>query len=245
MEKILIGIVTYEGKNYCFNDFRRFLKTITYSKIEIVFVDNSPTHHNRDMIIKAGFNAVWLRKGHTEQEIMANCNEWLRQYAMEYHFTHLLSLESDIFPCSNFLEILLSYEKPVIGMPYFIGQSFMSYVLQFDQEETGFYRQLIPMSNAKSFFEANGILRKAHQIGLGCLLFSRSVLKHIRFTLNDGLLAYHADSSLHIQLQTMGIPVYLCPEYYCRHENKIHNIIHTEASVKDSYKFKDFSDPTN
>jgi GT2 family glycosyltransferase len=241
MDKILIGIVTYDGKSYCFKKFAAFLKSITYPKIDIVFVDNSRTTKNRDMIQKAGFNVEWLRKGNAEQEIMANCNEWLRQYALQYQFSHLLSLESDIFPCPDFLEFMLAYEKQVVGLPYFIGSSFMSYLLQFDQEKIGFNRQLIPMSNAKSFFLSNGKLRHALQIGLGCLLMHNSVLKRVRFTIDLENPLYHADSSLHLQLQQLNIPVYLCPEYVCEHQNKIHNILYIHEEHERAGKYKDFA----
>ena len=242
MDKILIGIVTYEGKNYCFKQFSHFLRSITYPNIDIVFVDNSFTPENKNSLIKQGFNAVWLRKGKTDKEIMANCNEWLREYALQYHFSHLLSLESDIIPCPNFLEFMLSYEKPVIGLPYFIGQSFLSYLLEFDRETSGYNRQLIPMSNAKSFFQYNGKLKRSQQIGLGCLLMHKSVLKRVKFVIQPELSAYHADSSLHMQLQQLSIPVYLCPDYICEHENKVYNRIFTESDVNNSEGYKDYND---
>lgn len=244
MDKVLIGVVTYEGKNYCFDQFKKFLSSITYPHVDIIFVDNSATPNNRNMLIRHGYNAVWLRKGKTEQEIMANCNEWLREYTLKHKYSHLLNLESDIIPYPNFLEIMLSYEKPVIGLPYFIGQSFMSYVLQFDQETTGFYRALIPMSNAKSLFLASGKLRKSHQIGLGCLLMSRQALKLVKFELLNDILMYHADSSLHVQLQQLNIPVYLCCDDYCRHLNKskFHNRLFTADDFKESGKYKDIED---
>ena len=240
--KVLVGIVTYSGKNYCFDKFIKFLKTITYKNIEIIFVDNSVDDSNKKMIIKNGFNAIWLRKGKEQKEIMANCNEWLREYAINNHFSHLLSLESDIFPCPDFIEIMLAYEKPVIGLPYFIGQLFMSYLLQFNQEDNGFERQLIPMGNALSFFKWSGQLKKVLQIGLGCLLLHKSVLKCIRFVITPEYPLYHADSSLHLQLQQLGVPVYLCPDYICRHENKNINMLFTENVYNNSFKYKDFAD---
>jgi GT2 family glycosyltransferase len=240
MEKVLIGIVTYDGKNYCFKEFAKFLHSISYPNIEILFVDNSKWDYNKKMIENAGFKAIWLRKGTTEQHIMANCNEYLRWYALTNNFTHLLNLESDVFPRPNFLELLLSYEVPVIGLPYFIGQSFMSYLLQFDKETAGFNRQLIPMANSKSFFLYNGKLKRAMQIGLGCLLMSKSVLKRIKFTISDKAPMYHADSSLHLQFQQLNIPVYLCSDYICIHDNKVHNVLYVNETHARAAKYKDF-----
>jgi GT2 family glycosyltransferase len=242
MSKILIGIVTYDGKDYCFPKFARFLRTITFPDIDIVFVDNSRDKEHVHVIKKEGFNVIWHRRGNTEQEIMANCNEWLREYAILHGFSHLLNLESDIFPPPDFLELMMAYGKQVIGLPYFIGQSFLSCLLQFENENTGFERQLIPMSNARSFFIANGKLRKSMQIGLGCLLMSAPVLKQIRFVLNPQYAMYHADSSLHIQLQQLSIPVYLCPEYYCVHYNRKNNTLFTNDDIKESAKYKDYPD---
>lgn len=239
VDRILIGIVTYEGKSYCQTAFLRFLSSVTYPHADILFVDNSPSPANRDVLRKHKFNAVWIRKGRSNKEIMANCNEYLRQYTLEKHYSHLLSLESDIFPCPNFCELLLSYEKPVVGLPYFLGQSFMSYLLQFDSADYGYMRQLVPMSNAKSLFLANGRLKRSQQIGLGCLLIHRLVLKKVRFSIDEDYPGYHADSSLHLQLQKLNIPVYLAPDYYCRHDNKPHNIIHTEEAVRNSVKYKE------
>lgn len=78
------------------------------------------------------------------------------------------------------------------------------------------------------------------QIGLGCLLMSSYVLKHISFKINPQYPLYHADSSLHIQLQQFDVPVYLAPDYICVHENKPHNILFTENEYQNSEQYKDY-----
>jgi GT2 family glycosyltransferase len=166
-----------------------------------------------------------MRNGKNLIEIMANCNEYLRYKAIADGYTHLLSLESDIILRNDSIEYMLAFKKPVLGLPYFIGQGFLSYLLQFDSEVSGYERQVWPMSNAKSFFEFNGQLKRSLQIGLGCLLIRRDVLTKIKFKIDPRYPQYHMDTSLHLQLQEMNVPVYLGQEYVLTHLNKSWNKI--------------------
>jgi GT2 family glycosyltransferase len=206
--KVLIGIVTAQAKDYCFDIFCQSLARLTYP-VDILFVDNSENPKHVKMIQKR-YPAIHMRTGRNLIEIMANCNEYLRQKAITEQYTHLLSLESDIILRNDSIEYLLAFRKPVIGLPYFIGHSFMSYLLQFDFEIVGSEQQMHPMSMIKSF----------HQIGLGCLLIRRDVLLRTNFKIDPRYPQYHADSSYHLQLQEMNIPVYLAQEYILTHLNK-------------------------
>ena len=52
--KILIGVPTYEGKNYCLSQFLDNIKNFSYPKdrIEIFFADNSKDNTNALMLNK-------------------------------------------------------------------------------------------------------------------------------------------------------------------------------------------------
>jgi GT2 family glycosyltransferase len=215
--KVLIGIVTAQAKDYCFDVFCRSLARLTYPA-DILFVDNSedPEHVKK---IQKRYPAIHMRTGHNLIEIMANCNEYLQKKAMDEQYTHLLSLESDIIIRNDSIDYMLSFKKPVIGLPYFIGHSFLSFLMQFDCETFGYQRNVFPMNGIMSFHEFDGEPKRAIQIGLGCLLIRRDVLARVKFKIDPRYTQYHMDSSLHLQLQEMNIPVYLAQEYVLTHYN--------------------------
>jgi GT2 family glycosyltransferase len=216
--KVLIGIVTAKAKDYCFDQFCQSLARLTYLA-DILFIDNSedPGYIKK---IQKRYPATHLRTGKNLIEIMANCNEYLREKAISEQYTHLLSLESDIILRNDSIDYLLAFRKPVIGLPYFIGHSFLSYILQFDSQIVGYEKQIFPMQSTKSFHEFNGQLKRANQIGLGCLLIRRDVLLRINFKIDPRYPQYHADSSFHLHLQEMNIPVCLAQEYVLTHLNQ-------------------------
>lgn len=224
--KVLIGIVTAQAKDYCFERFCQGLDRITYPA-DIMFVDNSEDPKHVKMIQKK-YPAVRLRTGNNLYEIMANCNEYLQQKALSEGYTHFLSLESDIIPHNDFLEYLLAWRKPVIGLPYFIGQSVLSYLLQFDYKTFAMEKSVFPMSPMKSFHEFKGKPKKALQIGIGCLLIRRDVLIRLRFKLDPRYPQFHLDTTIHLQLQEMGVPVYLAQNYIPTHLNQSWNKIYNK-----------------
>ncbi|MDD4970830.1 MAG: hypothetical protein PHT07_15490 [Paludibacter sp.] len=216
--KVLIGVVTAQAKDYCFDIFCQSLKRLTYPA-DILFIDNS-TNRNHVKMIRKRYPAIHMRNGKNLIEIMANCNEFLRRKAITESYTHLLSLESDIIIRNDSIEYMLAFKKPVLGLPYFIGHSFLSQIMQYDCETFGREKIVSPMNNAKSFFEFNGELKPALQIGLGCLLIRRDVLQRVKFHIDPRYPDMHADSSLHLQLQEKNIPVYLAQDYVVTHYNK-------------------------
>ena len=49
MDKVLIGILTYDGQAYCRKYFFNFLQTLSYPEIEFLFVTNSGAKDKDDL----------------------------------------------------------------------------------------------------------------------------------------------------------------------------------------------------
>jgi hypothetical protein len=122
LPKILIGIPTYEGKNYCLDAFMNNVNDFTYPKsnIEIYVADNSSSNENALMIRdKYKVKTFWRDyEGVSVMEKLADSHNQIRRYFLESDADYLLHLESDIFPPNNVIEELLWARKPIVTSLY-------------------------------------------------------------------------------------------------------------------------------
>ena len=105
LPKVLLGCPTYAGKNYCVDEWMESAKNLRYANYDIFIVDN--TNDN-------GENAQWLRDTygvnvehnyHSDVpllgHLMAECQEIVRQRAIDEDYDYLFMLESDVIPPKN------------------------------------------------------------------------------------------------------------------------------------------------
>jgi hypothetical protein len=151
----------------------------------------------------------------------------------------MLSLESDIYPPIGFIERLLSHDREVVGLQYFISQYHAS--IPVTSLDVAKYFKMLNMINQTcldGFIRADGKLREVSAIGLGCVLIKRSVLEDIGFRVDDSEWKIdtdnhaHADTFFHIDLMKNGIPIYLDTYDICRHDNTSWKKIYDEEKEK-------------
>ncbi|PIN86174.1 hypothetical protein COV19_06160 [Candidatus Woesearchaeota archaeon CG10_big_fil_rev_8_21_14_0_10_44_13] len=211
--KVLIGSPTFEGKEYCLERYATRVKELSYGDYDILLVDNSKTDAYSRKIMVLGIDVVRAGRKDRARETIADSRNILRQRFLDGKYDYLLSLEQDVIPPVNIIEVLLEDKKDIVGGLYF----------NFFKDNYGIsqIKPLAYMSVSKEEFEVlkgvkfkgtaiqekilSGKITGPEQIhsqlsmdhvrepklmevlftGLGCMLISRKVLEKVRFSWAD------------------------------------------------------------
>ena len=222
--KILIAVITSIFKDYCFEAWCQNLQSFTYQNKHILIVDNSrdPLYQQRIKKLLPDATVIWhpVKENQSIRDCMKECNNITRDYLLaDPSYTHMLSLESDIFPHPDCIEQLISHKKLVVGFSYFVKTTVMSNMCLFYID--GFSPNYIekPYHLNESFWYYDGTLKEGFQFGLGCILINSLVLEKIKFRCNlnaDGF----PDKYLHEDLYLDKIKAYVDTSRIVHHENK-------------------------
>ena len=251
MRKILIATPTSSHKDYCFDQWADKIIKIakTYDKsgiyVGILIVDNSKdeTHANK-LYTKLTFEAakqnyncfISVKSHYTEgmqlRELMCGCNNIIRDYILKSNVDYLFSLESDIFPNDNVILQLLSRnitKKQIIAHPYFLYHSYYSKSIHFIKEDFSNLRMCIPVDIDYMFSITDSKLHETEQLGLGCALIHRSILKQVSFRIDStDTKGSHADTFFYEDCRKIGVKLLFDTRNYCIHLNgnwrKIYNL---------------------
>jgi len=109
--KVLIGTVTYEGKDYCFDKFLENLKKISYENYDFIIIDNSKTDEYYKKLKSLGLNAFRTPRGNNSREAIAFSMNFMRDYFLKGKYDYLLTLESDLFPNAKVIDRLIAYRS--------------------------------------------------------------------------------------------------------------------------------------
>jgi hypothetical protein len=222
-KKILLACPTSDYKLYCQDEWLSHISKLTYP-VDILIVENSRKISNSYKLKGLGYNVVHVKPKNTLGKTLSHCSNIIREYAIRNEYDYLFSLESDQFPPYNIIEILLSYDKAVIGSPYLHFEGSKTTVLRNTYINIGGVHFGDYTSLMQSFMEMDGGLLRAEQCGIGCMLIKIDVLKHIRFRIgvpgeygyfNEGLPDYY----FHLDLQKNKIPVWLVSYAMSEHKN--------------------------
>jgi hypothetical protein len=115
--KVLVGIPSYPGD--------------AHARIELVTALKNMRGNFDVYIVWNGAEKPWgledftvvnytPRPGASGHEILAAKENMIRNRALEYDYTHLLSLESDNMPKPDTLKVLLSHEQDIVSAAYMI-----------------------------------------------------------------------------------------------------------------------------
>jgi len=220
MDKVLIGVPTYDGKSYCQDDFFKNLRKIDYPS-DILFVDNSSTIDNCQKIIKEGFQCIYNRPipGETIKNL-AQSHNILREMVLRKDYDWLLHIESDILDIPrDIVYTLLSHGKYLVSGWYDIDEGTFRQpgILIADDDETG-YVKTMKIGKQDAIFAGTG-LKICFNAGLGCTLIHRSVLRDIPFRFEPNK-AVMPDYWFAQDCYTKNIEFHVDTNIYLRHENK-------------------------
>jgi len=173
--RVMIGIVTYEGKDYCFKEFLECLKSLTYPNFDIVIADTSPlpdTYYQKlkkklkkATVLKSEFNSVDKRFN-----VRDGRNLLLKHFNQHPEYEYFFSLEIDNLPPKNVIETLLSEKKDVVGGWYNLKGNYPSISMVSPR--------LIDHVMFPDFKKISPVFR-VFMMGLGCVLIHRSVFDKI------------------------------------------------------------------
>ncbi|MEM4264041.1 MAG: glycosyltransferase family 2 protein [Candidatus Woesearchaeota archaeon] len=179
--KVLIGIPTYDGKDYCLDEFLDSLNKIDYPNKEILFIDNSDDPLHAEIIRKKGFNVVHITANDYYDKILKSRNA-IRTYFLSKDFDYLFFIDSDTFVPADALQKLVKHDKDIISGVVFtlwtfggepkVRPSLFSYVS--DEK----MKVMTSESTKPGLYEI-------FSCGTACMLIKRAVLVKLSFTMPE------------------------------------------------------------
>jgi hypothetical protein len=221
--KILVATPTYEGKNYCLEEFIDNVANFSYprSRFDFMIFDNSKEPSNAKMINeKYGVKVHWRDySGMTIIQKLAETHEAIRQHAINNHYDYLLHLESDVFPPTDVIEQLLFTKKNIIGVPYnLFGGGQRRLVTQGFQEgdvASEFFVSSLNLGHHHHWF-FDGNIKRLTTNGIGCTLMKVNTIGNIPFRYVEGDVAA-PDTWFTRDLLSLRIPYYIHTGMLCFH----------------------------
>lgn len=119
--KILVATPTYDGMEYCFNEFLETTRNIDFPEFDILIVDNSRSKKFWRKIRKIPFIKAIHDETMEEKNMLRliSSRNKILDYAIQKNYDYLLMLDSDVMVPSRILKKLLSENKDVISGLYF------------------------------------------------------------------------------------------------------------------------------
>lgn len=181
MAKVLIGIPTHKGQEYCLDEFLESLKGLKGEADHIIVVNYGEEAYATKIKSK-GFNAVVSpEKGNERFEHILNGREYIRQYAIENGYDYLLFVDSDVMLHPETLNGLMSQDKDIITGAYLnaykLGEETVLAPVIFKDKGNGEAQ----LYTYRGMFPAR--IEEIGAAGLGCCLIKTEVLKKIKFRL--------------------------------------------------------------
>lgn len=182
LPRVLIAIITYEGKDYCYEEFKKHAKGINYPNKKFLLIDNSADNSYAKKLRKDWDTVFRTRRGNNARESLARSQEYAKRFMQKNNYDYLLFLESDMMVPPDVVQRLMKHGKPMVGVYYEIGyeNDRVPCITLFVKDKQGFFgtRKLQP--DEFSNYKNNGLLPVAH-CGLGCTLIHKDVFDGITF----------------------------------------------------------------
>jgi len=243
--RVLIGTPTYDGKEYCLHLWVQFIKKIEKSsklaKCDVVLVDNSEGGRYSNLL-KNTYKIKTIKSNHYENQplrSLAESRSSLYQYAMDYEYDYLLSIEQDVFPPINIVDRLLCIrntirsKKSVIGTPYILTNITQGKPLYLSVDKLTnvgidrvysqkFKRKIQKNMTLKEITKCKKVF-KVYAPGFGCTLVDVSILPFIKVKYTEKKFRPD-DAFFYLDIYKMHIPVYVDPQLMGK-------IIHIEGNI--------------
>ncbi len=201
LPRVLIGCPTYEGKEYCLQEYADAVKNLSYKNYDVMLVDNSKGSAYINKIRGFGLNAMKTEhRTHARDSIVEGRN-LLAKKSLEYDY--FLSLEQDVIPPRDVIEKLMRHEKDITSGVYRTYQNINGQTRQLPllfvslNKEENKMRYLTDAeidklnegkedAGERNGSEGNGLI-EIRSCGIGCLLIKKNVLEKIKFRYVKGV----------------------------------------------------------
>lgn len=193
LPRILVGVTTYEKKDYIFDECMKHIAQMDYpkSRIDVVIVDNTKTPEYYYKLIRRGYKKVYrVERGENSREALTKAQNKIRRVFLDGDYDYLLFIESDLLVPPDTVKRLLSYNKDVVGSTYIIGTGNVKVPCIFvDDVVEGGFRGTRPIGIKKNslgqkyfdekevmdFLSRRDKLQQVHGVGFGCTLIARKI----------------------------------------------------------------------
>ena len=215
---VLVGCPVNEVKDYCIEDYLENISRLTYPNKKFYFVDNSANFdYHFDTFICHGFDCDYVNpQGKKNAEYICECQNMIREKAINEDFDYLFFLECDVFPKPEIIEELLAYDADVVACNYFVGQDKFRQLLKMEIEEGS--EGILTNRNitqVEGFLEYGTQKSRSNMFGFGATLIRRNILEQFPFNIQGSI---HADTYWSIDLHNAGVSVVNHP-YIATHKN--------------------------
>ena len=232
LPKVLIAAPTANTKNYCFNEWINNISKFTYLNFDVALFDNTDdvgentTYLNETYKKNYGTFGKFLclkSKTNNEMDIMeklAISHNDCKNYCLDKNYDYLLHLETDVFPETDAIERLLSFNKMLVGGLYYIDEGISRRLMAQQYIYRGFMQSkgVNFLPNDDSYF-IDGTLKRVFHIGLGCMLIKKTILNKIIFRSQKGV--FQAPDGYFAQdCKAQGMPIYCDTSLICKHKNE-------------------------
>lgn len=194
LPKILVGCPTFDGKEYCLDEFIEGLDSLTYENFDVCLVDTSKKsdYFRKLKKLAEGWNSrkkqkfQVLRQGFSSPEpkqVIVGGRNKLREMVLTNGYDYFLSLEQDVIPPPDFIERLLSRNKDIIAGAYFNfvpelnSLVVLAYFYKNEEDEKAEKTTTLGLHD---LFPSR-VIEKLRATGVGCILIKKEVLKSIEF----------------------------------------------------------------
>lgn len=232
MNKVLIACPTSKNKNYCFHDWAENTMSLNHPLKEIVVFDNTDDGGENADYLNTEFKKMFGRNNsfkaiHSKvdgiksviERMTISSNE-MRDYFLNGNYSHLYSLESDVFPPKDIIQNLMFRNKKIVGALYYRDSGkWRKLTVQTIVKRSPYKSVSFNMSSGEEQFIVDGNLHKVASVGLGSVLIHRSVVEKIKFRCEKGL-DIHPDTFWSQDCALAGFSIFADTAEMCRHDNQ-------------------------
>ena len=182
--KILVGCPTYEGYNYCIDEYLNRIKELLYTNFDLVLVDNSKSDNFYNELKLKKINVVKGKYFDDVKRRISESRNMLRDKFLEGNYDYFLSLEQDVIPPKDIINKLIRDSKDVVSGIYF--KYYPINIIGKDNKIVKRGKTALPLifkfTNEKNKMEICKLedvegekIMKIRACGLGCVLINRAV----------------------------------------------------------------------
>ncbi|MEK6904250.1 MAG: hypothetical protein AABW87_01520 [Nanoarchaeota archaeon] len=220
--KVLVGCPTYSGMEYCLDKYAKAVKSLTHPNYDILLVDNSKDNSYKKKI--EGYGIKVIKDEFKEKPIdrVVSSRNILREHALSNGYDCLLSLEQDVIPPRNVIELLLRHKKPAITgiyyKPFRLRIKFQNREVVRKSIRPLIYKFIPGIKDKFHFCTAKDVadpkLMRIAASGIGCMLIDKETLSKIPFR-SDG--TAFDDNFFCEDLRNSNIPLFADTTVKCMH----------------------------
>ncbi len=244
--KILIGCPVSDYHAYATEDYLKAITSLTYKNYDILLVDNSTEDTFYHYLQQKNIPVMRKFTNLPIKEKIVKSRNVLRETVLTKEYDYFLSLEQDVIPPKDVIEVLLEQNKDIVSGVYYTfttiqGQTHILPVIyrwptaeekkamQEHQEDLKtinpeLYQSLktsnFDFSQVRTQYKAEDLeapqLLKVKQTGLGCMLIARKVLEKVTFRYEEKEDAFD-DYFFCEDARTHGFDVFCYTGIKCKH----------------------------